>query len=386
MVPNVARARLEASTAGEGAVRTGLPSWWGVAPPSHRELIAAGVTAVAIRVLFACALMLGTHTSLHGWAMLRDGESYLRVAAAVRGAMDVPNAFDWRVFPGYPLAIGAVGSIGIPLSLSALLLTWGGAGVAAAAGGALFNRRDVAWALAVLLPGYLMYTSIAMSEGLLLGMTTVGLLMATRGRVAIGGLLLGYAGLIRPVACFAVIAFGLWSLHRREIRNALVCGVTALVVVATGWLTWRGWSHGAAQSVALYNQAYGNRLLEWPFEALIATPLQSPVAAWKVAYIYAHVLLVLVACAFAVRRLLLELPRPHTQGSMGVLAGAWLLGNTMFAVCVGQYWGFHEFHRFIVPALPALYVVLEPLMPRERVWWVAASIASLAMAAFGIAC
>ena len=363
----------------------GVPAWWGAAPPTRRELIAAGATAAAIRIVFAVALMLATHTSLHGWAMLRDGESYLRIAAAVRGAMDVPNAFDWRVFPGYPLAIGVLGWTGIPLALVALVLTWGGAGVAAAAGGALFNRRDVAWALAVLLPGYLMYTSIAMSEGLLLGMMTVGLLLATRGRVVVGGLLLGYAGLIRPVACFAVIAFGIWSLHRRELRNAIVCGVTALVVVATGWLAWRGWSHGAAQSVALYNQAYGNRLLEWPFEALITTPLQSPVPDWKVAYIYSHVLLVLVACTFAIRRLQLAWKRRDARGDIGILAATWLLGNTLFAICVGQYWGFHEFHRFIVPALPALYVALEPLMPRRRVWWVAMSVASLAMAAFGLA-
>src|SRR5205823_8859794 len=95
----------------------------------------------------------------------------------------------------------------VPFAVAALAIPWICSGVAAAAAAAFFANRRLGWAMIFLLPHYLSYSSMPMSEAPLLAATLTGMALARRQGVwgvATGGLVMGVAGLIRPVACFAL--------------------------------------------------------------------------------------------------------------------------------------------------------------------------------------
>jgi hypothetical protein len=118
-------------------------------------------------------------------------------------------------------------------------------------------------------------------------------------------------------------------------------------------------------------------MFTWPFKSLLVTPSTTPVAAWKVVYVGVHVLAVLAGCFWAFR----QWRRAPTTGERGVaaLAGVWLLGNTLYVLSIGSVWGFHDFPRYIVPALPALFWVCRGLLPRRPTLWLALGLLSVGL-------
>jgi hypothetical protein len=168
----------------------------------------------------------------------------------------------------------------------------------------------------------------------------------------------------------------------REVVSGRVLAAAALVLAAgatvAAGLAAVAWRFGdALTSLHGYARHWGGELFTWPFKALMATPATTPVAAWKVAYVAVHVLAVLAGSAWAVR----EWRRAATGQRRGVaaLATVWLISNTLYVLCIGSVWGFLEFPRFIVPALPALFWTGRDLLPRRPVVWVAVGLASVAL-------
>jgi hypothetical protein len=352
------------------------------APPSDdppiRVLIAMGAFAIALRVVFAAATMVATGLSLSDCANLRDGPSFIRIAAALQGEGQGLVSFDRRVFLGYPFAMAALGSMGLSLPAAGLLLSWVGTGVAAAASGALFRSRSVGWATAALLPSHVMYSSLVMSEALLLALCAGGLLAAERGRSVLGGVLLGCATVVRPVAVFAMLGYALASWRWPASRRAPVVLGVGVLVATIGYVFASQWSGDALVNVRQYNRVFHGRVFGWPFEALIFTPLQRPIPAWKMMYVYAHAALVVSGCALLGRAL------RRGGSTIDWLAGGWLIGNTVFALCVGKFGGFQEFHRYILPALPALFWAHRGLLPRTSTGWATCIAVSVALAGFGV--
>ena len=170
-----------------------------------------------------------------------------------------------RVFPGYP-AIVAVAHVILrtPLAGTALAVDWASAAAAAGLSARLFRDVRVGLAVATLVPHYLMNSTMAMSEAPLLALTVAGLLLADR-RPLVGGLVLGSAGLVRPMACFAVAG----AVARRPRRAAVVAVAAAAVVVAGGVAlhVWRGDALANVHGQAGY--AYHGRLFDWPFRSLV---------------------------------------------------------------------------------------------------------------------
>ncbi len=351
------------------------------------ELVVIAAVAFALRLaLFAVALPV-YDMNAQEFSHLRDGRSYLRVALAMTGDESEITLFDRRVFPGYPALIALTHCVGANVSLSALLLSWVAAAGAAALSAAVFRDRRVGWGMAVLTPSYFMYSTLVMTEPTLMAFMMGGLMAAGAGQVLIGGLLLGYAGLIRPVACFAVMGYMLLALMQRRPRQAFLFGGVALAVVAVGVLgmhVWRGDALEGLKQYAVDDRAYGGESLAWPFKSLIMTPIAQATSLWKIAYIWAHVGVTLVGCGVAG----ILWRRRHTQasshGDLHRLAGPWLWGNTCFVLCLGAQWGFHEFHRFMVPALPPLLWVLRRWLPSSRRFWYAAAACSFVMGLWGI--
>lgn len=349
-----------------------------------RELVGMACCAILLR-----AMLFMVASYVHGWSVedfisLRDGSSYVHLAQAFRGDPGVLSLFDRRVFPGYPALIAAVSLLGVSVPIAALALCWCATGVTAVLTTILYDDRRVGWAIVMLTPSYLMYTTTVMSEGVLLAFTVGGLALLYRSRAVAGGGLLGYAGLIRPMACFAVLGAAL-ERARRDRRSAVTVCITSAAVVGIGLLLMRLWSGDVLQNVRIYandNKAYAGQLFGLPFESLIMTPIRYHVPLWKVAYIWAYVLLTLAGCVIVIRRILSSADAKEKQ--LAWLSAPWLIGNTAFVICVGHIWGFHEFHRFIVPALPPLLWVFREYYPRREAVWIPIGGLSFVMALFGL--
>ena len=349
-----------------------------------RELVFMACCAVLIR---AALFMLGTH--VNGWSVddfvrLRDGSSYIHLAQAFRGDQSVLSSFDRRVFPGYPALIAAVSLVGISIPVAALALCWLATGVTAALTAVLYDDLRVGWAIVMLTPSYLMYTTTVMSEGVLLAFTVGGLVLFYRSRVALGSGLLGYAGLIRPMACFAVAGAAVERVQRNR-RSAMVVCLLSGAVVGLGVLLMRLWSGDALQNVRIYandDKAYAGQLFALPFESLIMTPIRYHVPLWKIAYIWAYVVVTLTGCVIVVRRV--RAPADAKEQRLASLNAPWLIGNTAFVLVVGHIWGFQEFHRFIVPALPPLLWVFREYYPKRLSAWIPIAGLSFVMALFGL--
>lgn len=350
------------------------------------DLLLIGVAAVLLRAglyLFA--------TWLHGWSLLdfvklRDSSSYIHYAEAIRGDGGALTLFDRRVFPGYPALIAGVSALGLAIPSAALLLSWFATATTAVLTTVLYKDRRVGWALVMLTPSYLMYSSMVMSESVLLAFTVAGLVLAYRSRGVLAGLLLGFAGLVRPMACFAVIGAGLERLRRRVGTVVAMCVVSALVV-AVGLLVLRAWTGDAFQNVRIYahdNRAYAGQLLALPFESLIMTPIRWPVPLWKIVYVWTYVLLTLAGC-YVLARDAWTVSRPEKGDViLARLNAPWLIGNTAFVLCIGSVWGFQEFHRFIIPALPPLLWAFRQYYPRRPLGWFLVALCSFSMALFGL--
>jgi hypothetical protein len=303
--------------------------------------------------------------------LMRDGRTFHLYANAIaggRGGFNARPEYERRAFPGYPLFLVATLAYRAPLIgivfniLAAALTAW--------LAYRLYGDPRVGWAMAVLTPSYVLYSSTLMSEAVVL-LTGIGaLLCARRERHAAAGALLGFAAIARPLS----LPFGLAYLAARPRAKGVL--VAAMVIAATIlWLWW--WSGSPLPGMNVYAhdpRAYGNdHIFNWPFASLVRVPLQTHVAAWKVAYVWAHVAIVFggIALLFCERK----------DNAMSL---TWLASNTALAVCIGGSWGVHEFHRFIIPALPPLFYAYRNVLPRRTLAWIAIAIVSTLLAAKGL--
>ena len=360
--------------------------------PSGRDLLIIAAVAVFVRFELFTATTLGAGWSSSTFATLYDGPSYLRMAASMLDPSTVVAHLDRRVFIGYPALIALAGLAHLPLSYAALTISWLASGITAGASGALFQDRRIGWALAFFPPSFLMFSSTAMSEPAMLAFIVLGAyLIVQRERYVIGALLLGYAGVIRPVACFAVLGVLAalayrWRVRQREIHKLetmrpqllapfrkrgaspvfLVAAIAGAVVIA-GFAALRIWRGDAFEGVKIYARSdatFADHILAWPFSSLVMTPLRTAVPLWKVAYVWAYVAFVLIGCALATRRIWSLWASQSYE--LVILATVWLLCNTAFVLCTGSVWGFHYFDRHLLAALPPLVWAYSDFYPRRR--------------------
>jgi len=356
--------------------------------PRRGEIAAIFAAALALRIIVAVLAMQRMGASPSDFAYLRDGDSYIRVGKAMRGETEALKPFDMRVFPGYPALIAAAETLGFDGRWAALGLNWLAAAAAAALCAVLFVDRRIGWAMAVLTPSYLMYSTLVMSEATLAAFMTGGAAAAAGGAYFAGGLLLGYAGLIRPVAAFAAAGIIAWALSRRKYAAALSTALSALAVVLAGAALLALWRGDAFEGVRLYaadQRAYGGEPLTWPFKSLIMTPLRQETAGWKIAYIWGHVAIVLGGCVLAASRFRSKAGARGRGGFLAVAAPVWLWSNTVFILCIGAHWGFHEFHRFMAPALPPLFWAYGRWLPGRWFYWAMIAPVSVVLAVWGAA-
>jgi hypothetical protein len=236
--------------------------------------------------------------------------------------------------------------------------------------------------MAVLTPSYVMYSTVLMTEPLVLLLGLAALYLGRRERPAfagaalgLAGAALGLAGVVRPLALPLGLAF---VAERRKSPRAVViaCVVAALsiAICAAGFVWWSGSLSAGMRVYASDPRAYGgSHLFTWPFASLVQTSLAPGVATWKIAYIWLHVAAALGAVVLLARDARREFPLL-----------VWHASNVLLVLCVGGIWGFHEFHRLIVPSLPPMFWAYRRVLPSRVVAWIAIAVVSAAIAAKGL--
>lgn len=320
------------------------------------------------------------HISLEAFAAKGDGASYIACAKAILGDSSSFTDYDRRVFPGYPALIALAHLTGLSFPLAALLVDWICAGLAAAFARLLFGDARIGWAMVLLLPHYLGNSTLAMSEAPLLAFTLGGLLLAMNDRAVAGGVMLALASFIRPMACFAIAGLVASLLMDRRYRQTLIIAVSGIVVMGLGFAALHYFTGDALRGIRIYREsprAYTGQIFEWPFHALLTVPRREHVGWGFVVYIYAHVLVVLAGCGMIGWKVLggrIEDTGKQGTRALDRIALVWLVGNTVFQLCIGSTWGFRHFTRFAIPSQAALFWALCPVLPKVRwPWWVAAA-------------
>ena len=325
------------------------------------------------------------HLSLSQYTSKGDTSSYLAAAAVISGdqPMSSLSEYDSRVFPGYPVLIAVAHKIGIPLRSAALCVTWISAAIAAGAAGKIFTDARVAWAMTCLVPHYVINSSLGMSEAPLLAVICLALLASQKDQLLLAGVLFGFAGMIRPMACFAMAGLLLALLRDGHWRPMVVVVLAATATFAMEWLIVQRWTGDALRGVHVYANhpgAYGGHLLGWPFQSLLTTPARDGASVGKIVYIWVHVAVVLLACGLIADRTI-RAGRPNPRDSVSC---AWLIGNTIFVLCIGSVWGFRHFPRFSIPAAPALFWTLRNFLPRQPKWWGLIAVVCVVMGVVGV--
>ena len=147
----------------------------------------------------------------------------------------------------------------------------------------------------------------------------------------------------------------------------MAIGLLSAAIVASGVIGVKLLLGDALRSYHVQSSEHGpyeGQLLTMPFRSLLTTPLIHDVPLWKTVYTWGCVAFSLLSC-FLLLRQWLHASRTKTDSGWLPLAAPWAIGNTGFTLCLGGIWGFHEFHRFMVPALPALLLAYRNVLPRK---------------------
>ncbi len=375
--------------------------------------------ALAMRVATIVAALWIGGFSLDAYTDKGDGESYKRYAQPIAsggGQADDLSTYDTRVFPGYPLLIAPLTLLDLPAGLAGLVVTVGAATAIPPLAACVFRDRRVGWACVMLIPHWPINSSLAMSEAPCVALCLLGLLLSRR-RPIVAGLIFGIAGLVRPMAAFAVVGVLLWEVRRawrfRSKRSSLAAGPrpalagqaapdapakgrrltghvaprsiqiggTALAVIALAllgiWLAFGDPLHGV-RVYATDPGAYRGDLFAPPFGSIVSTLRTGDVGIGRAVWTLSHVALALLACG------LMTVEAGRTRGRLATIAAGWLVGNTLFILTIGSDWGFFHFPRFLLPALPPLMFALRRWLPEDWWVWIGLSLVLAPVAAWGV--
>lgn len=326
-----------------------------------------------------------------------DGGSYLRLAEVIwRGAPhDSLTFYDSRVFPGWPFAYGwLLWLVSAPVAaLGATILC---AAAVPCVFYAAFRVLPTAAALIWLPPAWLLGTIHPIAEAFFLLMGLAALSCWLAGRLTLAGFFAALMCAAKPYGVFLAVPLGFaaarlagsWSLGRLlryGIPLALVAGAAATLNL---------WLYGEIlHQLHVYSAPLQSLNLEkitaaefqnasghwaWPFRALVVTPWQIHVPAWKILYVYFHVAAALLLLGRPVARML----RTGRVTTLEWVMLGWLAANTAAICSGGPYWGFMSFDRYFVWAWPAALALNADLFISHPRWHVGAAAVSVALTLF----
>jgi hypothetical protein len=343
-----------------------------------REWLAIALVAVGLRVALCLIATHATHTTFYQYAGAADGYQYLAYARGWEGdttAMEATPLIK-RLFPGFPALIAFLHLLHVPFAAAALLPSWLAAGFACVLALMCFHDKRVGWGMATLTPAYVFAGSLICTEAACLLFSLLGVWLSFRRRWWLSGLAFGIGGLFRPVTVFAMLGCVVVLAMASDFKAVAKTTIMAGTIVFLGFAAVAHQFGDGLMTVKAYTAGFGGQIYTWPFHSIIATVLQG-VPIWKLFYVGANLAAVLLASGIAVARL----RRPSDDGSQALqtIAAIWLLGNTLNSLCLGDMWGFHDFPRFLVPALPAMLWFLRGALPKKIALWVVLGLISLVL-------
>lgn len=324
----------------------------------RKHVFILAMLAILPRVVLVVGTLGWNGISLPQYVSMHDGREYIIYSTKINAhnLADLPHETT-RLFPGYPAVISVVGQLlGRPLASVAISIL--GALLAVMLFHALFRDFWLSAYFAVFTPSWLLYSSLAMSEGLFLGCSLLGLYLFQQERDVLGGLVIGFATVVRPVGVFLFLAIAAAILMEREYR-ALVRFGLAFVVIPLVWgfiskLTWGTFGKSVA---ALYG--YLERDFDIPLRAVIVETLKPQVSLLKKLLVWGHVVLGIGGFVLLVRGWMRE-----RTGLMLVLI-VWLGLSLVFYFMISTKFTFDCLDRFLITCLPPIMVGLKRILPRH---------------------
>jgi hypothetical protein len=347
------------------------------------ELRMAGA-AFALRSVFLAVIFWAKNDSWSHFLSNSDAGSFLSVAKVLYAINPVGSLslYDTRVFPGWPLVFGWALKLGAP-DQAILVITVGLAALVPVLFYRLTGERTLAWYLVYFPPAWLVASTHPVSEASYLAVILLGLLAVKRGRPVVAGALGGSCVLLRAfgVAWLGGIFMGSYWRDRRINRTMMLGLLSAAIPIAGLFIMNRAVYGDALKQLHVYGQplaqlnipaALASELHNpsghwgWPFEHLILTPWRTHIPLWKIAYIYAHVPVV-VLLTWKAAIFLRESPTAEPW-QLALVFG--FLTNTALILCAGPYWGFESFDRYFVWGLPGALWLSRPWLANARWHWV----------------
>lgn len=342
--------------------------------------LAAGVLFILVqKILFILFLILVSQVTLNGVLALRDGGGYLNIASGFHSHSfsSVPLE-DTQYFAGYPLLLGLLQHL-LPAWGAVYLIQFSCLAGSLWLGQKLFpSTNALLWTL-FCVPSSVLFTSLNMSESLIL-LLLLGMLFAhLRGKPGLCAFLAGYALITRPQgACFLYLVLLFRLLRLKRFRDfALMILIPAVFLSAM---------HGF--NAVVFGNAFHNYTLYAAHESqesFFNMPL-------------------LGFLTFASHPEIRSVNKIHILGLAGFLAAGLLLlwqklrksegenaEKIFFTGCFLQFlflltlnsrWAFLELPRYFIPLFPAAFLGFQTCLPKNRWVILIAGFAALIVAVY----
>jgi hypothetical protein len=344
---------------------------WGKGETSVNErlkwlAIVFGIGVAARLAILALAMTL-TQLNIDDLYGFSDGGSYLGVGKAIYGIGDGGAGltdYDRRVFPGWPWAIGWVGYFVHSKEILVGLTIMAGA-IVPCLFVLLSEDRKTGIVLLYGTPAWLLHTIYPMAEGFFLALVLLAFLAAANRWILVAGLLAGWAVVTKPfgIAALAGVLLvvasksgtGAWGRSVFRFLGAAAVGPLLLIVfnvhlygdpLAQLHTYAKGISELNVASDVAARLGFPEGHWGYPFYWLIMTPLRVPVPIWKLFYIYAHVVALVVLGVMAIAGV-------REASVLGRGMRVWLVLCALLIVSTGPYWAFQSFDRYFLWLLPA---------------------------------
>ncbi len=312
---------------------------------------------IVSRVVLIAGTLWWNAVSLPQYVSMHDGREYLVYSTRIDeyNLADLPHETT-RLFPGYPVAISGLGRMfGKPLASVAVSVL--GAVLAVMIFHALFRDFWLSAYFAVFTPSWLLYSSLAMSEGLFLGCSLLGLYLFHENRDIQAAMVLGFATVVRPVGVLLFLAIAVAMFMERDFRALVRFGI-AFLVIPLVWafiskLTWGAFGKNFA--------TYLERDFDIPLRALIVETLRPQVSLLKKLLVWGHVLLGIGGFILLVWSWMRE------RTTLKFVLIVWLGLSLVFYFMLSSQWTFGCLDRFLITCLPPILLGLRRILPRHPV-------------------
>ncbi len=309
-----------------------------------------------------------------------DSSAYESVTSALqRWTFD---GLQVKQFWGYPYAMAALASLtGVSIRASLLLVSWISCFISVALAYRLWGGW-VAGFFAILNFAWMQRSFLGGSEPLAVALIFGAFLAVRRNHYLFGALLAALSTVVRPLGIFCLIGIGIDLLCRRQYKKL---ALTVLIGATVGGLSVLPLvlHFGSAFATVHSYQEAGTSLFGYPFYAIIKGTLLYPAPLTNLLLSFGWIALVLTGLLRMVENS--DFHRYAKENPVEIL---FALPYTLLIFCYNYpVFARSNFPRFIIPALPIVFIALANWLPRSRrVIWALGTVmpALAALSALGI--